>query len=149
MNENDVKATGLVYRTIAGLVERYYPKREFNFMVSDIFRTALREAGNKCKQENDAFPSNFYAKMANVAGHWFSDGQIGFAGVQDHEIKPFFMDLWKYHKKYIGQPQTDSVWDEIWKEGNELASGKDENLRPFIIIVMKDLERRNPKTAGG
>jgi len=149
MSEVEVKATGLVYKTITGLVERYYPKREYNFMVSDIFKKALQDAANDCKQENEAFPGMFYARMANLVGHWFADGYTGFQGIQEHEITPFFQEVWKFHRKYIGQPQTDEIWDAIWKEGNELGNGKDEHLKPFIVTAMKDLERRNPKSPSG
>lgn len=134
------RSTGRVYQIVTETMERYWNKRTLMFWID--LREELKTAGTVAYKEMLDFPFAFYLDMADAVLRWHWDR---FHGINDIEVKPTFQMLWKFHRAYLGLPQTDEMWDKALAESNTLMNGQDEHLKPFIISILKDLERRNPK----
>lgn len=134
------KSTGRVYQILTETMERYWDKRSLMFFTN--LCDDLKAAGTEAYKELPSFPIYFYPNMVDALLRWHWDR---FSGINDIEIKPTFQMLWKFHRAYLGLPQTDEMWDKALAESNTLMNGQDEHLKPFIISILKDLERRNSK----
>ena len=134
------KSTGRAYQMITLIMERYKTKPSLMFWTN--LEADLKEAAKKACEEDKMFPVALWLAMGDIVLRWHWNGC---KGVDESTIKPMMQEVWKYHREQIGKPQTDDNWDVIYKAGNDLATGKSEIERDFIVAALRDIERRNPK----
>lgn len=134
------KATGKVYQILTGVMEKYISMKSLIYF--DNLTKDLKNAGTEAYKANNLFPANFFADMADPLLRWHWDR---YAGVRDMEITPTFQMLWQYHRKYLGQVQTDEMWTNAIKDGDEILKDADPHLKGFVMAILRDLEKRNPR----
>lgn len=134
------KGTGKVYQILTGTMEKYTSMKSLIYWESLI--KDLKNAGTEAYRANNNFPANFFADMADPLLRWHWDR---YDGIRDAEITPTFQMLWQYHRKYLGQVQTDEMWTEAIKDGDEILKDADPHLKGFVMAILRDLEKRNPR----
>lgn len=135
------KGTGKVYQILSNWTERYYTDKR-SLMFWNNLNSDLIYAGSEASKESRMFPVSFYPDMVDALLRWHWDK---FDGIMDTEITPTFQMLWQYHRKYLGQVQTDEMWTEAIKDGDEILKGADPHLKGFVMAILRDLEKRNPR----
>lgn len=134
------KATGKVYQILTETMEKYMSLKSLIYW--DGLIKDLKNAGTEAYRANNNFPANFFADMADPLLRWFWDG---FENIRNIDVKPAFHALWQYHRKYLGQVQTDEMWTEAIKDGDEILKDADPHLKGFVMAILRDLEKRNPR----
>ena len=142
-NMSDIrKGTGKVYQILAQVMEQFLDKK--SLMYEGELKSLLIVKRNAAEQQVPFFPKYFFNEMADPLLRWHHDR---FTDIRDHEITPMFHTLWMYHRKYLGQVQTEEMWEEAIKEGDAILADKGSNL-PYLMgfakAILKDLEWRNP-----
>ena len=134
------KATGKVYQILTEIMEKYMSLKSLIYW--DGLNKDLKNAGTEAYKANNLFPANFFADMADPLMRWFWDR---FENIRDINVKPAFHALWQYHRKYLGQVQTDEMWTNAIKDGDEILKDADPHLKGFVMAILRDLEKRNPR----
>lgn len=92
---------------------------------------------------NSAHNSNFCNAMTDVLRRWFTRG---FSGLEADEIAPFYTDLWRFHKKYLGQENSDRFWEDAVDETRRLNQKYTfPEFQKFTLAIMDELETRSVK----
>lgn len=133
-------ATGQVYKILTETMERYWSRKSLLYWTR--LSSELDAKKTDAYRADSLFPYEFFDAMADPLLRWHWDK---FDGIRDIEIKPTFQILWQYHRKYLGQVQTDEMWTEAIKDGDEILKDADPHLKGFVMAILRDLELRNPR----
>lgn len=134
------KSTGKVYQLLAEVMEKYFYEK--SLIHWDELKSELKIKRNTAEHTFPYFPEDFFDEMADPLLRWHWDR---YNGIRDAEITPTFQMLWQYHRKYLGQVQTDEMWTEAIKDGDEILKDADPHLKGFVMAILRDLEKRNPR----
>lgn len=133
-------ATGQVYKILTETMERYWSRKSLLYWTR--LSSELDAKKTDAYKADSLFPYEFFDAMADPLLRWHWDR---YDGIRDAEITPTFQMLWQYHRKYLGQVQTDEMWTEAIKDGDEILKDADPHLKGFVMAILRDLEKRNPR----
>lgn len=106
--------------------------------------TAIVAAINALNSVNN---SNFCNAMTDVLRRWFING---FVGVEPTGITLFYTDLWRLHKRYMGQDRNDDLWEAVVGEIGELNKKYVfRSFQEYALAIADELENGGRITVGG
>lgn len=129
-------STAKVYTILNKILHQYYLPYPLENL--DLFVRDLREAGQRCMEEDSAFPIEFYREVEHIVIRWLI---AGFPGVTKDRIRPLLTELWEFHKQVMEYDHSDASVDAL----NDIAVKKIEpltgDIRALYFAVLREYDR--------
>ena len=140
----DISQYALVYQIIADTARKYYAcKDAASFYIGNMVRE-LKATGNEKYKNNKAFPTKFYAEMADILVRWFWEGfkdtPAGTYSVSLEYIIANMHALWDFHKKYLQMEQTHETIGAAMDESNREFIAKSTRIWHMVGAAVASLE---------